>query len=145
MYPPDEDQRTEPHLPQPLDASSVTLIDTEDAMTHLLSTLRHSRVLAFDLREHRYHSYLGLICVIAVISLPFCHFDFDRFRGFSRGRAGVTRLAPAVKRGVHGSRGSEDIRGGGESVAGVTARRVGVYGEFVFPPTGGTRPCDPPN
>ena len=70
VFPDFEDKRPESIIrPQKLVPTSYEIIDTEEKLNSLISSLRNESVIAFDVREHRYRSYLGFVCVIAVSRL----------------------------------------------------------------------------
>ena len=84
VFPDFEDKRPEsPACPKELISTSYEIIDTEEKLNSLISSLRNESVIAFDLREHRYRSYLGFVCVIAVGGVNFCTCEIAQFFLFS--------------------------------------------------------------
>lgn len=74
MYPDFEDKSPDViHEPLPLSVSPYSILSTEDELQSLITTLKQTRMIGFDLRQHTYRSYLGFICVISVSSF----YDFD--------------------------------------------------------------------
>lgn len=63
-YPENMFKVTEPEMYQPLEETSYTFVDTEEALLDMMKALEGAEELAVDLEHHNYRSYQGFTCLM---------------------------------------------------------------------------------